>query len=132
MDQELAHDQSPFDSSFELNLEYLQEVSGGDEEFEQEILATFLESAPDLMDALDRALESLDAPAVRHASHTLKGSSRSIGGQPFSKICEIIETNSKQGLLDQCHVQIPDLKVSFARLQRACRCHIEAGISKAA
>ena len=116
----------------ELNLEYLQEVSGGDEEFEQDILDTFLETAPDLLEALQSAIAASDAAALRHASHTLKGSSRSIGGQPFSKICEAIEAFAKQGDVDSALPIVPELFASYERLKVACQAHIDAAIAKAA
>lgn len=121
-----------FSVANELDLEYLREVSGGDEEFEIEILQTFAESAPDLMQALDTALDACDASAVRHAAHTLKGSSRSIGGQNFAKVCEVIEHAAKQHDLEVCRANIPAAREAYARLLAACGFHIGSAIPRAA
>ena len=124
--------QSRYSISKELDLEYLREVSGGDDEFEIEILQTFAESAPDLMEALATAIDACDAAAVRHSAHTLKGSSRSIGGQSFAKVCETIELAAKQHDLDICRANLSACRESYARLMSACEYHIANAIQQAA
>lgn len=104
----------------ELNLDYLKEVSGGDVEFEREILATFVEAAPELMESLEIAINEGDAAAVRHAAHTLKGSSRSIGGQGFAKVCETIEFAAKRQDLETCAAHLAEAQQAYERLKVAC------------
>jgi two-component system, sensor histidine kinase and response regulator len=79
------------DATKQLDLDYLLDMSGGDYEFVSEVLATFVESTPSLITDLQNALFQGNAAGAMHAAHTLKGSSRSIGAEPFALLCQEVE-----------------------------------------
>jgi HPt (histidine-containing phosphotransfer) domain-containing protein len=98
------------DPAKNIDMAYLDEMSGGDRDFVCEILATYLETAIELIEAIETAaLEGASEKAV-YASHTLKGSSRSIGAEPLGLICHELEH----------HARIGDM-LAFSRLASCAR-----------
>ncbi|MEZ0327328.1 MAG: PAS domain-containing protein [Fimbriimonas sp.] len=75
---------------------YLTEISGGDTEFESELLQVYLCSAPPIVHDLRSAVLQQDMDAVYSNAHTLKGSSRSIGANHFAELCERLELASRE------------------------------------
>ena len=105
----------------QIDREYLADISGGDTEFEQELVEAFIGTAGDLVTDLEHSLQSGSDTGVRHSAHTLKGSSRAIGANPFSDVCEVIEMAARAGDLTTCQRELPTLKDGFAVLGEACR-----------
>ena len=75
----------------------LAEISGGDTAIEREILIDFrgvnFGDAAMLLDALNKR----DILRITHASHRIKGASRTIGATALAGICERIERASRTG-----------------------------------
>lgn len=82
-----------------LNYDYLQEITGGDEEFLAELLGDFLAQTPSLMAAIESAVAQGDAKALGEAAHALKGSARAVGADEFAAIALVLEQAGKQGNL---------------------------------
>lgn len=76
---------------------HMEELSGGDPEFELEIVQTFLESVPELLQTVEQSLEAGDTHSVGRALHTMKGSARSIGANRFATECYQMEQKLAQG-----------------------------------
>ena len=88
--------------SFEpLQLEHLDEISGGDSEFEKELLGEFLRTAPILVEDALKAIAARDAAAAERAAHTLKGSSGSIGAGPLAEASRFLEEACRQGRFEE-------------------------------
>ncbi len=62
-----------------VNLERLAEISGGDWQFEQELLPAYLEDMKVSQEQLQKAIAAEDFPIIRYHLHTIKGSSSNIG-----------------------------------------------------
>ena len=56
-----------------------------------ELIDTFLESAPGLVTAADRALVNVVPHALAQAAHTLKGSCSNFGAKPLQELCAQLE-----------------------------------------
>lgn len=80
-----------------LDFEFLCEISGGDTEFEEDLIQTFLDTAPALQEDLANALVSQDRAKATHAAHTLKGSAQSIGANQYAEECRTLETLLRSG-----------------------------------
>ena len=80
-----------------INRAHLAEITGGDEEFAQELLEEYLKSTTELMEELGGLLESPDFEKLRSLGHAIKGSSLSIGADAVSEAARIIEENSRNG-----------------------------------
>ena len=85
------------DSERQIDMAYLLDMSGGDLEFVQEILSTFLETSGDLLAGIDDAARKGDATKAVYAAHTLKGSLRSIGAEPLATLCNDLEQTARVG-----------------------------------
>jgi HPt (histidine-containing phosphotransfer) domain-containing protein len=75
----------------QFDSKYLDDMSGGDTEFVRDILSTFLETAQVLAKTLTDATLDHDFERAIYASHTLKGSARSVGAGPLGDLCEELE-----------------------------------------
>ena len=72
-------------------LDQLLEVIGGDRDALKELVQSFLDEGPDLVNRLRRAVEADDADALRRAAHTLKGSANDFGALTLARLCREIE-----------------------------------------
>jgi signal transduction histidine kinase/CheY-like chemotaxis protein/HPt (histidine-containing phosphotransfer) domain-containing protein len=69
----------------------LAEISGGDAAMERDILADFRGVNDSDAVMLREALEKRDISLVTHASHRIKGASRTVGAIMLAEVCERIE-----------------------------------------
>lgn len=80
-----------------LDLSRLEEISGGDEGFEQELMDEFLSNVPKLVDQAGRAAQDGDSPAGLRAAHTLKGSAAMVGAVPLATAARELEEAFARG-----------------------------------
>jgi CheY-like chemotaxis protein len=97
----------------------LDELAGSDTNFRREILSDFLTLAPDLLARIDSALAAGDARDVEKASHSLKGSSRTLGAGGLGAICEELEGLGRAGALDAARGALARAHDELARLRAA-------------
>ncbi|MCT7972648.1 Hpt domain-containing protein [Laspinema olomoucense] len=79
-----------------VNLDRLQEISGGDREFEREILQAFIEDAWVSLNLLKNFLTLNDYDAFSHQAHQLKGSSANMGIPMIQNIALELDTKGQQ------------------------------------
>lgn len=104
-------------SQSQIDMTYLQDMSGGDLEFIGEILSTFLETSVDLVDAIQTAARDGDVDKAVYACHTLKGSLKSIGADPLAALCQDLESVSRSGDMHAFNVLARELPAGFALLR---------------
>src|SRR5262245_18850473 len=75
----------------------LDEVVGDDAEFLRQVLDEFLEMAPKLLARVDGSVAARDAAELAAASHSLKGSARTIGADAFGAACAELEQLGREG-----------------------------------
>ncbi|MCS6949037.1 MAG: Hpt domain-containing protein [bacterium] len=85
----------PIDHSF------LSEMTGGDLEFEKELLQEFLKTVPSLLEQIHTAIEAGDGAALSSAAHTLKGSARAVGAHRLAEVALAVEIAAKEQRLDK-------------------------------
>lgn len=93
----------------------LKELTADDPALLDELIDLFLTDAPKLMDQMRRASEDEDAPALRRAAHTMKGSSGQMGALRIQDICATIETLAETGSLVGVEPLLTELSLAFAR-----------------
>lgn len=84
--------------------EPLAELSGGDPDFEWEIISTFIGSTEALLHDLATLPKEPENTAIARTLHTLKGSAKSVGAEAFGDVCKDAELAYKAGTY-------PDLQV---------------------
>lgn len=85
-----------------LDREQLDAATGGDIEFQGELLEAYLESCGVLRLKIDNAIDGLDLPALHALAHSLKGSSMSVGATQVAESAEVLEHAAKASNADQC------------------------------
>jgi len=63
---------SDFSSNQDLDLSFLYEIADGSDEFIVDSIGMFLEQTPQLLDAINNAINAQDWPTAASASHKLK------------------------------------------------------------
>lgn len=100
-------------------LETLRESAGGDAEFLNELLDTFLGEATQLLTEAQQALARGEAAALRRAAHSLKSSSASFGALAFSELCATLEGLAKNGQLAEAAELLTQAQAEYAQTQIA-------------
>lgn len=77
-------------------LDYLKELSGGDQSFINEILEMFIKDAPQSVEQAFRFLQERNFEMLRITVHKLKSSVQVVGGYHLTHLIQEIETISKE------------------------------------
>ena len=98
-----------------IDRNHLTEMTGGDVEFEAELMQEFLSSAPNLMASVEAAVGSGDLKELEMAAHTLKGSCRSLGAMLLSNPCEKLEEMARLGSCGNASPVVAELQEHYKR-----------------
>lgn len=93
----------------------LQEAAGA--EFVAELVETFLEEAPRMMDGLEAALAARDADGFRRAAHSLKSNSLTFGAADLGARAKALELGGLEG----AGAAMAGLREEYARVAAALR-----------
>lgn len=105
----------------QINLSYLRELSGGNGDFEREMLTLFISEVSMDVQAMENALAGNDFQEIAYIAHKLKSSVQLVGfGGLFDLLSEIELIKSQQSISDteKKHIRyITDvLKSSFVQI----------------
>jgi len=81
----------------ELDLTYLNEISGGDEEFIVDMIETFLEETPKDVDDMKTQLEGQNWSELGKVAHKLKSSIKMFGFETLKNQVLFLEQSGKSG-----------------------------------
>jgi len=70
---------------------------GDDEEIYDEVLETFLDDTPSILNDIKAALDAGKAEDVYRGAHSIKSTSRTIGGMRMGDVCFQLEQSAKAG-----------------------------------
>ncbi len=99
-----------FPINFPINLEYLNQISEGDQEFELELLNLFIEDAESHLGAAITAIINQDYKALEREAHHLKGSSGNVGAQNMRELAYALEQESLKHSSEELNEKIIKLK----------------------
>ncbi len=97
-------------------LEELREIAGDET---VRIISLFLEDAPRLIAALEKAAAAPDLDAMRDAAHTLKSSSANVGAMALSAAAKRVELGARAARLDRPAVAVALVIAEYARARMA-------------
>jgi HPt (histidine-containing phosphotransfer) domain-containing protein len=80
-------------------LDKLRQLVGGDEADLRELIESFLDEAPGLMESLLASRSGPDFNSMRRSAHSLKSNARDMGALDFAGVCGRIEQNSASGIV---------------------------------
>jgi PAS domain S-box-containing protein len=93
-----------------------RETCQGDETLLREIVSTFLEEAPRMVDSIRIATRAGDAKTVHRAAHTLKGALGHLGAKQAYDLALALETMGRQGDLAEAAGALGSLDRAMAKL----------------
>jgi CheY-like chemotaxis protein/HPt (histidine-containing phosphotransfer) domain-containing protein len=105
----------------------LLEMVGGEFEYLQELVDSFLEDAPQLLAELDTYITEGDASGVRRVAHSLKSNGADFGASKFSNLCKDLEMIGKSGDLDGAVDLANQIAVEYKQVELALMAVIQAG-----
>ena len=101
-----------------INLERFEEISGGDLEFQQELLQEYLEDMKTWEERLSEAMAAEDFVAIKNQAHTIKGASSNIGAYLIEETAANLEQKAERSDSFSLVVSLVDeLKIRFATIK---------------
>lgn len=97
----------------DFDLEQLEGITGGDPEFEREVLDEYLNCAPGDVEKIRQAIAAHDADALGRAAHALKGSSATIGAKALAEVAKELEMAGKNGAMGEAPALFGRLTTAF-------------------
>jgi HPt (histidine-containing phosphotransfer) domain-containing protein len=92
---------------------------GGDMDFLNEMVETYLCSSADVFAKMHQAIDSGQAPVLQREAHSLKSGSASFGALAFSAQCKELEDIGRSGILDHAADKLRDLEKNYIRVVAA-------------
>ena len=103
----------------QASLDSLLKMVGGDADFVDELVDTFLADVPQQLAELRAAVASGTAADAVRPAHTLKGTAASIGAQAVEVVSRSIEEGARAGGLEGLGAQVGELERALADLEAA-------------
>jgi CheY-like chemotaxis protein/HPt (histidine-containing phosphotransfer) domain-containing protein len=101
-----------------LNLDHLEEITGGDDAFRQELFDLFFKDAGEHLSSMERAALQGDAAALEREAHAVKGAGKNMGAERFGEIALGLELMGKSGSLEGVGGLLLDLGEELQRIRR--------------
>ena len=99
----------------EATFEELKQISGA--EFINELIDTFLEDAPKIIEEMKSALNAGNADAFRRAAHSLKSNAATFGASQLAALAKELETLGKENKLHETGDRLGALEQVYASVR---------------
>jgi len=96
-----------------VDLARLDEITDGDPEFTQELIAVFVSSCAQSLDELKQEFARDDRPALARAAHKLKGASGNIHAVPLRDLCADLEANAVSMTAERLSTTIASIETAM-------------------
>lgn len=96
-----------------VNLDRVQETSGGDVEFEKELFAIYLDDTEQRLAELRSNIAAGDADTAKRVAHTVKGSSANVGAEQVRAAAARLEQQIAHGGLAETSGAVNELDAAF-------------------
>jgi HPt (histidine-containing phosphotransfer) domain-containing protein len=100
---------------------------GGEFEFLEELIETFLEDAPQLIHELNQAVEKENLPEVHRLAHSLKSNGADYGAARFTELCRELEISARSGSLNGASGLAEQITNEYALVESALKSILEKG-----
>ncbi|NER36035.1 MAG: PAS domain S-box protein [Oscillatoria sp. SIO1A7] len=112
-------------------LRSLWELVGEDDpEGFAEVVESYLEDLPQLLQKIQTAIAQGDASALQMAGHTLKSTSKTFGAMNLGEMCKTLEFMGRSGTLEGAELILPDLISESEQVKTELLAEVERGNSK--
>lgn len=100
------------------NLDYVEEISGGDDEFKKELIEIFINQIPEFIKNMNKYFTDRNLPDLAKEAHTAKSSVLIFRMEETGKILKQIQLNTERNELDS----VPELiEVVIADMENALK-----------
>ena len=100
-------------------LEHLFEITGGDQEFFDELVDTYLDDGAAQLAAMRAAADADDPDALLRPAHTLKSSSANVGAVDLAEQCRTLEVDARAGSVPEMAGRVAACERGFAAVRAA-------------
>ena len=100
-------------------LERLLDMVGGDIEFLDELIETYLDDAPTQLRAMRAATEAGDMGELVRPAHSLKTNSANMGAEALAGLCRSLETEARGGAVRGALERVAQAEAAFATVRVA-------------
>jgi HPt (histidine-containing phosphotransfer) domain-containing protein len=108
-------------------LQALRDMAGKDaSEVLAEVIDSYLEDAPKLLQAISAAVAQGDTTALYQAAHTLKPTSATLGAITLSQVCKDLEVIGRTGTMADVLAIVLQVEAEYERVQAALRIERQA------
>ena len=97
----------------------LLDMTGGDAEFVDELVDTYLEDGERQVEALRAAVESGSVDDLVRPAHSLKSSSLNVGALRLGGLCRTLEEASRNGEVPHAAEWVAQVAAAFAEARQA-------------
>ena len=95
---------------------HLLEITGGDLEFVDELIDTYIDDGLVQLEAMRQAAEAADAAALIRPAHSLKSSSANVGATRLTILARECEELARAGRPEAVRVRLSALETTFRAL----------------
>ncbi len=100
-------------------LRELQKAGGGDREFVQEVINSYLEDAPQRLEAIEQAIAKNQSQQLTSSAHALKSLSATVGASYLANLCEQLQELGKQNRVEESSEIATQLPDAFSQVRQA-------------
>ena len=94
----------------------LKQMSGAD--FINELIDTFLEDSPKLIEEMESALKANNVDSFRRAAHSLKSNAATFGANSLSSLAKELEILGKENKLNETGNKLKALEEAYESVRR--------------
>lgn len=80
-----------------IRWDHLRTMCGGDDDLVRDVVAEFLETVPEIVEAMESAADANDLAKLQDRAHALKGTCLTLGADPLGELCRGIEMAARSG-----------------------------------
>jgi CheY-like chemotaxis protein len=108
-------------------LNQLLSTIGGEFAILEELIDSFLEDTPQLIDDLNTAVEINDTAEVNRIAHSLKSNGADYGAMKFSNLCKELELQARTGDLNGATGLAAEITSEYSLMEAALKAVLERG-----
>jgi hypothetical protein len=98
-------------------LDRLLEMTGGDPEFLDELIQTYLDDAVVQLEAMRAAVDADSPEELIRPAHSLKGNSANVGATRLEDLCRQLETDARAGSVERATERVAAVGAELERVR---------------
>lgn len=95
----------------------LMEDIGGEADVMRELVDTFLEEGPRIVELMRESLEKGDVRSLNRCAHSLKSTAATFGAGDLSRICRDLEKTTEDLIPGDARVRVGQIEEEWARVR---------------